>query len=252
VNRPWLYRGYIHHARQGKAANAFRYPGLFLCFPLAQREQMRSRLFGYNRFSLFGYHDADHGDRSPDPEAWVRGLLRREGLEQADGDIWLQAMPRILGFVFNPVSFWYCHDRDGQLRVVLCEVNNTFGERHCYLVSRPDHGVIDADCELVCDKVFHVSPFFEVRGEYRFRFLSKGVQRTVAIDYYQDQALVLRTSVSGQASALSDSQLLRSFFSLGWATLMVVLRIHWQALRLWLKGATFFSKPEPPHKEISS
>jgi len=251
VNKPWLYRGYIHHARQGKAANAFCYPGLFLCFPLAQRQQLQSRLFGYNRFNLFSYHDADHGDGG-EPEAWVRGLLRAHGLHYADGEISLQALPRILGYVFNPVSFWYCHDCLGELRAVLCEVNNTFGERHCYLLSSPDKGVISADAELRCDKVFHVSPFFEVRGEYRFRFLSKPEQRTVAIDYYQDGALVLRTSVGGKADELSDGRLLHTFFSLGWATLVVVVRIHWQALRLWLKGATFFSKPEPPHKEISS
>lgn len=251
MNKPWLYLGWVHHARSGKAANAFRYPGLFLCFPLAERERLRSRLFGYNRFGLFGFDDSDHGDGG-DPELWLRGLLRSEGIMQADGAIWLMAMPRILGFVFNPVSFWYCHDRNDQLRAVVCEVNNTFGERHCYLVTPPQGGVIDANCELRCDKVFHVSPFFEVRGEYRFRFLNKPERRSVAIDYFQGGEAVLRTSISGEAAELSDSSLLHAFFSMGWATVMVVLRIHWQALRLWLKGATFFRKPEPPHKEISS
>lgn len=251
MSKPWLYHSLIHHARVGKAANAFSYHGLFLCFPLAGRARLASRLFGLNRFSLFSYYDRDHGDGS-DPESWIRDLLRGQGRADIDGEVLLQTMPRMLGFVFNPVSFWYCHDHAGALRAVLCEVNNTFGERHCYLVTPPDRGAITDRSELHCDKVFHVSPFFEVRGEYQFRFASDADGRRVAIDYYQDGQLVLRTLVKGAARELSDRALLGSFFRLGWATVMVVLRIHWQALRLWLKGATFFSKPEPPRKEISS
>ncbi len=248
--KPWLYRGKVGHARLGAKTNAFAYDSLFICFPLHQRRELASTLFGYNCWSLFGYHDADHGDGA-DPEAWIRAILNLHGITAADGDIWLQTLPRILGFVFNPVSFWYCHDRQQQLRAVLCEVRNTFGERHCYLLTAVDHGVITADTELHSEKVFHVSPFYPVNGHYQFQFARHGDFRRVQIDYWQDGELALKTHVSGTALALTDKNLLKTFIQLGWATLMVVLRIHWQALKLWRQGVTFHRKPVPPVMEIS-
>ena len=248
--KPWLYRGKVGHARLGAKTHAFAYDSLFICFPLQQRRELASKLFGYNRWNLFGYHDADHGD-GRDPEAWIRGILSEHGVTSADGDIWLHALPRILGFVFNPVSFWYCHDSQQQLRAVLCEVRNTFGERHCYLLTAADQGVISADTTLHSEKVFHVSPFYPVNGEYQFQFAQKGDFRRVQIDYWQAGTLSLKTHVSGMALAMTDKNLLKAFVQLGWATLMVVLRIHWQALKLWRQGVTFHRKPVPPVMEIS-
>lgn len=250
MNNAWLYRGKIGHARLGAQHNRFSYPGFFICFPIAHRAELNRRLFGVNRWNLFSYCDRDHGD-GQDPEIWVRNILQQNRLDRADGEIWLQAMPRILGHVFNPVSFWYCHDCQGELRAVLCEVNNTFGERHGYLLSAPDQGVIGNDSELRSTKVFHVSPFYPVEGEYRFRFQRHDGFRRVSIDYWQHGELTLKTFVSGQAMALSDRHLLQTFLHLGWATVMVVLRIHWQALKLWRKGIRFHRKPHPPALEIT-
>lgn len=250
MSKPWLYRGKVGHARLGTKNHAFAYDSLFICFPLQQRQALASKLFGYNRWNLFGYHDADHGDGA-DPEAWMRNILSQHGVTAADGEIWLHALPRILGFVFNPVSFWYCHDQQQQLRAVLCEVRNTFGERHCYLLTAADQGVITADATLHSEKVFHVSPFYPVNGHYQFQFARQGDFRRVQIDYWQDGELSLKTHVSGTALALTDKNLLKTFIQLGWATLMVVLRIHWQALKLWRQGVTFHRKPAPPVMEIS-
>ncbi|MDF2445227.1 MAG: hypothetical protein K0S46_463 [Moraxellaceae bacterium] len=247
--RSWLFRGKVVHTRLAPRRHGFDYPAFFLCFPMRAKAALKSRLFSLNRFNLFSYHDADHGDGG-DGEAWARNLLRRHGV-QADGDIWLHTLPRMLGFVFNPVSFWLCHDSRNELRAVIAEVNNTFGERHCYLLEAADGAAIRADSVLRTRKVFHVSPFFAVDGEYRFRFLFTPERRTVCIDYYRDGELTLKTAVSGQAQALDDRSLLRLFLSLGWSTLLVVLRIHWQALRLWLKGMTFHKKPLPPQEETS-
>ena len=250
MNRPWLYRGRVGHARVGSIAHAFSYEALFIHFPLSQRHALRSWLFGVNRWNLFGFSERDHGDGG-DPEAWMRDILARHGLDRADGEIWLQTLPRILGFVFNPVSFWYCHDSNGDLRAVFCEVSNTFGERHGYLLSAPGQAVIDATSELVSQKVFHVSPFFPVDGEYHFRFVREARLQRVHIDYHREGALALKTYVSGKAQPMTDANLLRTFLALGWATAGVVLRIHWQALKLWRKGATFHRKPEPPSLEIT-
>ena len=248
--RDWLYRGAVMHDRISPVRNAFRYPALFICFPLHRKAELASRLFSLGRFNLFAFHEADHGD-GIDCLAWVRRLLADMDIAAADGEVWLQTMPRMLGVVFNPVSFWYCHDRDGCLRAVLCEVNNTFGERHCYLLTAPNGGAIGTDTPLQARKVFHVSPFFPVRGEYRFRIEVAADRRRVHIDYWEDGELMLRTAVSGRVQELNDRHLLRLVFRLGWYTLLVVLRIHWQALRLWLKKIPFHKKPLPPTEEIS-
>lgn len=252
MDKRWLYTGSVFHRRYGAVEHAFRYPALFLCFPLSGRDRLAGGLMGYNRFNLFSFHEADHGD-GKDALAWIHGVMREAGLAPVtDGDIWLQTQPRVLGFVFNPVSFWYCHDRDGRLRVVLAEVNNTFGERHGYLLTAPDQGEITSRTEPVCRKVFHVSPFMAVEGEYRFRFHRDDHRRTVGINYHGDGALKLKTVVTGEARPLTAAELLKALASQGWSTLLVVLRIHGQALKLWRKGAVFHRKPAPPEMEITS
>lgn len=250
MSKDWLYRSKIGHARLGVQRNNFVYDGLFLCFPLSLRASLKSRLFGLNRWNLFAYYDADHGDGG-DPETWVRHILSEHGLDRADGEIWLQTQPRILGYVFNPVSFWFCHDRAGSLRAVLCEVNNTFGEHHSYLLSAPEQAVISERTELHSEKVFHVSPFYPVQGEYRFQFAHSAGFRRAQIDYWQNGELSLKTHVTGYASALTDGNLLRTFMNLGWATAVVVIRIHWQAVKLLAKGVTFHRKPAPPSLETT-
>ena len=251
MNKPWLYKGKVGHARIGAVANAFSYDSLFICFPIQRRQELASTLFGYNQWRLFAYYDADHGDGG-NPESWIRNILQSHQIDFADGDIYLHALPRILGFVFNPVSFWYCHDRENQLRAVLCEVNNTFHERHCYLLTAEDKGVISAHTVLKREKLFHVSPFYPVEGHYEFSFAQQMSFRRVQIDYWQGDQLSLKTHVSGSALPLNDFNLLKLFFQLGWATFVVVARIHWQALKLWRKGVRFYRKPTPPSLEISS
>lgn len=250
MDRQWLYRGMVSHTRLLPREHRFSYPALFICFPLQEKFHLQSRLFSLNRFNLFSYHETDHGD-GKDGEAWVRGILATHNITTSDGAIYLLCLPRMLGFVFNPVSFWLCHDRSGVLRAVLCEVNNTFGERHCYLLQAADGLGINAQTDLQAQKVFHVSPFLPVRGEYHFRFQQFPDLRSASINYLEDGQLLLKTVISGRAQTLNDAHLLRLFFALGWSTVLVVLRIHWQALKLWRKGIPFHRKPHPPVQEIS-
>lgn len=246
----WLFRGTVVHTRLAPRRHHFRYPAFFICFPLSRKAGLENAVFSLDRFNLFSFHEADHGD-GHDGEAWSRAILTRFGIA-ADGEIWLQTQPRMLGFVFNPVSFWYCEDREGVLRAVICEVNNTFGERHCYLLTASDGGAIVAETALLARKVFHVSPFLAVEGEYRFRFQLHPQRRTVRIDYRMHGRTVLMTALTGEARPLAATPLLQTLATLGWATALVVLRIHWQALRLWLKGIRFHKKPIPPSREIST
>lgn len=252
LTKHWLYTGQVVHKRIGHAAHQFVYPALFICFPLESRKQLSNRLCSYNRFNVLSFHEKDYGN-GVDAQAWIDDVLTRHDLADiANGQVWLQTQPRVLGYVFNPVNFWYCHDQQQQLRAIVCEVNNTFGERHCYLLTHAQHEVINNHSVLQCQKVFHVSPFFAVEGEYQFKFIKHGQTRSVAINYFVNQQLQLKTVVTGRAQALTATNILRSLTKLGWTTVNVVLGIHWQAFKLWRKGAIFHSKPQSPRMEISS
>lgn len=252
---PQLCFGLVRHTRLRPVRNAFAYRGYYLRLPLRSLGEGRfnSRLMSRNRFNLLSFFDADHGDGRQPLLAWIDALLREEGVPDADGEIWLQAMPRVAGFVFNPVSFWFCHRKDGALRAVLCDVRNTFGERHCYLLD-PGAAIVNGQ-ELAARKVFHVSPFCAVEGGYRFRFSrfgrSAGEHTLACIDYDDAAGTLLQTSVSGAARELGDASVARAFFGFPLMTLGVVVRIHVQALRLWLRRVPFFSKPVPPQQKVS-
>jgi hypothetical protein len=157
----------------------------------------------------------------------------------------------VLGCVFNPVSFWLCHDRDGRLRAVLCEASNTFWEHHNYLLAHSDQRPILPGERLTARKVFHVSPFCEVAGRYRFQFDLDRSACAMRIDYDDAHGRLLATAVRGRGETLTTRSLVRAFLHYPWVTLGVILRIHWQALRLWLKGVPFFSKPLPPIQETT-
>ena len=168
-----------------------------------------------------------------------------------DGEVWLQTFPRVFGFVFNPVNFWYCKNKAGELIAVLAEVNNTFGESHRYLLFEPQGAVISPDKPCVCKKVFHVSPFCEVQGDYQFYFSDDAHTNLVKLDYYDNQGLVLKTAISGQFKPLDGGNLRRNLYRFPLLALKVFVGIHWEALILWLKKVPFFSKPQPPSSLIS-
>jgi DUF1365 family protein len=247
-----IFHGAIAHVRVRPKRNSFRYRVFFMRFALSDLERLANALFSVNRWNLFSFHFADHGARDGShPERWIRALLAREGLKEADGEVFLQAFPRMLGYVFNPVSFWLCHDKSAALRAVLCEVNNTFGEHHHYLLFHPDHRPIRAGDTLKAIKVFHVSPFCDVSGEYRFQFDVRDQHTLMRIDYGDTRHNLLFTSISGKGTQFGVLALARAFALYPWMTLGIVARIHLQALRLWIKGVPWFAKPEPPSKELT-
>jgi DUF1365 family protein len=246
--------GQVRHKRWRPVLHAFQYGVYFLRIPLRTlgAQGFGTRLMSRNRFNLLSFYDSDHGDGRQALLPWIDALLRQHGVPDADGEIWLQTMPRVFGYVFNPVSFWFCHRADGTLRAVLCDVRNTFGERHCYLLNT---GAAIGNGQLLqAEKRFHVSPFFAVDGRYRFRFVrreGKDQRHLACIDYHDADGVLLGTSLSGTARALGDAAVLGACLSHPLLTLGVVLKIHWQALRLWLRRVPFHSKPAPPVQEIS-
>lgn len=252
--QPMLGFGQVRHTRVRPARNAFVYPTYFLMLPMRSLAQHGSRALAYNRTGWLSFFDRDHGDgRAPEQGgalAWLDELLQREGVADATGEVWLHCYPRVLGYTFKPVSFWYCHTASGELRCIVVEVNNTFGERHCYFLDRPQYGA-----ELHATKVFHVSPFCTLEGGYRFRFMRThhvGVAKTVArIDYHDGTGLLLQTSVNGTLVPVSSASVRRALWRYPAMTLGVMARIHWQALKLWLKRVRFVSKPTPPEQFVT-
>jgi uncharacterized protein len=248
--RPLLGFGQVRHARLKPAPNRFAYPTYFLMLPMRAMRVDCSGELAHNRRGLLSFFDCDHGDGGDNAVRWIDDLLLREGITDAAGEIWLHTYPRVLGYAFKPVSFWYCHTAGGKLRAIVVEVNNTFGERHCYLLDQPRYGQ-----ELSADKVFHVSPFCSLEGGYRFRFMRCGDgdgSKTVArIDYDDAAGPLLQTSVSGTLEAITRRSLRKAFWRYPAMTLGVIAHIHWQAFKLWRKRVPFVSKPLPPEKLVT-
>jgi len=262
VPAPLLGFGQVRHTRLRPRHHAFSYPTFFLMLPMRSLAA-EPGLLAVNRRGAISFYDVDHGDGRGAEQggalAWLDELLQAEGVDDATGPVWLHCYPRVLGYTFKPVSFWYCHRADGSLRAIVVEVNNTFGERHCYLLDQPAYGA-----EIQARKVFHVSPFCEISGGYRFRFMRTGaaapvqgapalddapapVGRTVVrIDYDDDSGPLLQTSVSGSLHPVTARTLRKALWGYPAMTLALIARIHWHALRLWLKRVRFHSKPTAP------
>ncbi len=245
---PLIGTGQVRHTRLRPVLNRFAYPTYFLMLPMRRMRAAPHAALARNRFGLISFYDRDHGDGRADSLGWLDDVLHREGITDALGEAWLHCYPRVLGHTFKPVSFWYCHRTDHTLAAVLVEVNNTFGERHCYLLHGPQ---LAYGTEQQATKVFHVSPFCTVAGRYRFRFMHSAVggalSRTVArIDHDDEHGALLQTSVSGLLQPVNSRSLRHAFFGMPLMTLGVLARIHWQALRLALKRVPLVRKPPAP------
>lgn len=241
--------GETFHGRKGAVANRFRYRVDYVL--LDPDDAQAPGLFGRNRRNLLSLHDADHGGppgrgRGTD---WVREVLRDRQLP-ADGAIWLMAQPRVLGHVFNPVSFWLCHDRAGALRAVIAEVSNTFGDRHCYLCHRDDLAPLTREDTVEARKIFHVSPFQPKEGSYAFRFDIRPDRIGIWIDHTNAEGGVY-TNLLGPRRPLTNRAILGACLRRPFGSRRVLALIHWQALKLAVKGARYRNRPQPPAEEVT-
>lgn len=259
-NTAWLCTGKVMHERQRPVMHRFVYPVSYAVVPLhadlAALDRVASPWLGSQSFRAFSIQPRDHGARDGSPLLpWFRALLlQKMGADAAASiqHVWLQTFPRTFGVAFNPVSFWFAYAADGHLRAVLAEVSNTFGEHHNYLIIHPDlRPIADGDI-FQRDKVFHVSPFFPVRGHYQFRFALAGGLPQVRIDYADDRGTLLRTAIAGKPEPLTVRSARSAVLRFPFLTLGVLWRIHWQAARLYFeKRVEFFKKPQPPIEETT-
>ena len=242
-----LYVGHVRHRRAAAPSNAFRYRVWQALLDLDELPELAARIpfLSLNRFNLLAFDDRDHlrPVRRPVREKlddWLAG----EGVEPARGPVRLLTTLRTLGAVFNPVSFFFCHEPQGGLRWVVAEVNSTFGETACYLLPAAGSGVVRHRAA----KTFHVSPFQPVSGSYRFRVTPPGDRLTIHIDLERDGARVFDATLSAERRPLSPRTLAATLVRDPLTPLRTLGLIHWQALRLALKRAPFHPKPElPPH-----
>ena len=247
--KEWLFEGRIYHERFKPFGHKFFYNIFFLKFPLSQIKELENSVLSLNRFNLFSLYDKDYLDGSDRPLiVKIKEVLNQEGVK-AEGEIILQTTLRVLGYGFNPVSFWYIYDLEGNIEAVLSEVNNTFGDRHYYLLQN-----FKEYKKISSKKVFHVSPFFDIEGDYQFSFSPK----SVSINYFDNkqQDYFFKSSVSETRTIqYSNKNLLKMFFKHPLMSFVVMFRIHWQALKLFFKKAQFYPRPNPPEniltKEVS-
>ncbi|MBI1260799.1 MAG: DUF1365 family protein [Rhizobiales bacterium] len=248
-----LYFGHVFHRRLRPRKHELAYRVFYMLLDLDRLDETAraSRLFGYNQARLFSFYDRDHGPGSDKPlRPWVVAQLARGGIEIGNGKISLLTFPRILGYVFVPLSIYYCHDEAGDLVAILYEVNNTFGDRHSYLIpvaagagSRIAHG---------CDKALYVSPFVEVKGRYHFKMVRPGDHLSVVIRESDAEGALITAAFTGDAKPFNDAQLARAFVSYPLMTLKVTAAIHWQALKLFIKGVKMVVRPAAPASPVST
>ena len=241
--RSALFAGHVMHQRTRPKRHRLRYSVFYLALDLEEAPAVGAalRLFSVNRFNLFSFHERDHGDGSSLPLLeQVRAKLRAAALD-AGGAIVLMTMPRMLGYAFNPLSIYFCYRNDGALAAILYEVNNTFGQRHSYLI--PATADADGLVRQESAKSLYVSPFLDTDMSYAFVAAPPKERVAISITARDKEGPVLIARLSANRIPLADRTLLRALLAYPFLTLKVVAAIHWEALRLWLKGVRLTERP---------
>ena len=246
-----LYEATVMHHRVRPFKHRFTYSVFSLLLDVDELPALgrRLKLFSYNKRNLLSLQDKDFGPGDGTPlRAWVEQTLDDWGYDFPVGRIELLCFPRLLGYVFNPLSVYYVRDTDGALRAVLYEVTNTYRDRHSYLLS-VENG--DGPIRQACDKNLYVSPFIDMDARYHFRLNEPGAALNVAIREETPDGNVLFAAMTGNRRPLTDRTLARAVLAHPLMTLKVTAGIHWEALRLWRKGARVFAHGAPPEEAVT-
>jgi DUF1365 family protein len=244
----------VYHKRHSPIIYDFSHKVFYINLNLDDvNKDFDSKIFSINKSNIFSLSLKDYSfNKIYDPRIYIEKTVESFGLDSGlIKNISLLTMPKILGYVFNPVSFWLCFNSEDNLFIVLAEVNNTFKERHGYLLYNKDLSPILNNDNIIRSKIFHVSPFCEVQGEYFFKFDIDSKKIKINIDYHVDDKKLISTSINGNRKELSDRNLIKYFFIYPLMTLKVIILIHYHALRIWLKNVKYIKKPKKPKKDIT-
>lgn len=245
-----MYFGEVVHRRLMPRQHYLRYRVCYLLLDLDEVDSLAQlcRLLSRNRFNIFSFHDCDHGDGSSTPlRIQVEDLLASAGITPPGGAIRILTMPRIFGYVFNPLSVYFCYRRDGDLAAILYEVTNTFGQRHFYASAVYMQGMFRHRFQ----KALYVSPYLSMDMTYSFRVLPPDDRLALSVTCSDEVRPILFTSLIARRHPLTDGLLFRSLFLFPVLTLKVIAGIHWEALRLWIKGNRILQRPAPPNTAVT-
>ena len=246
-----LYVGRVMHRRWKPKRHRLAYRVFSLLVDLDELPALSQRLrwFSHNRYNLYSVWDRDFGAGDGSPlRPWIEAQLAAAGLPHRNIRIGLLCYPRILGYAFNPLSVFFCRRADGGLIAILYEVHNTFGQRHCYLIPADPGATV---VRQACAKEFYVSPFIPMQARYRFEIVPPAEQVAISIRQSDAEGPLLDASFVGVRVALSDRRLLSLLMSHPLMTVKVIAGIHWEALKLWLKGVKLIARPAPPLQPVT-
>jgi DUF1365 family protein len=242
-----LYTGLVSHARVKPRKHKLAYKIFMLLIDLDELPDLKLKTLGIGRFNLFGFDPKRFGDSSGRPlKAQIEATLAAADIPHG-GPIRMLAMPQILGRAFNPLTVYFCHAPNQALTAILYEVNNTFGERHSYLIPAPNAALVKQGCA----KEFYVSPFMDMDLTYAFRILRPEERVLVAVDTSDAEGLILTASFSGERRPLTDGALLKAWLTHPWMSVGVVAAIHFEALKIWLKGEKVRVRPPAPERAVT-
>ena len=236
-----IYNGTVIHKRFKPKIHFFKYKVFSLLIDLSELNNLDKKVgfFSYNKFNLISFFDKDHGDRDGSSVInWVKKNLKENDVNCENIRIKLLCYPRILGYVFNPLSIFYVYDKNDKLISLLYEVKNTFGEQHTYIFKIKENNLLKHNCE----KKFHVSPFIEMNCSYFFRTLKPADKISIIIDQYQLNEKILYASQDGKRTDFTTSELIKSYLKHPLMTFKVIAAIHFEAFKLWTKGIKFIQK----------
>lgn len=246
--KPGIYIGHVYHKRHIPFVHRFKYRVFTLWIDIDAPSKLKT--FSLNRLNLFSLYNKDHGPRNGNPlRPWIEAAAREKDIDITDGKIFMLTFPRILGYVFNPITLYFCYDRNTALKAILYQVKNTFGQQHGYCLPVTETG---PKIQQSCPKVFHVSPFIHMDCTYHFDLAEPGEALNFAIHQFTgDNEKVLTATWSGKRAELTDKTLLKTLITHPLLTLKIILGIHWQALHLWRKGAKYTSPTPLPDRDVS-
>ena len=241
IKNSYIYTGTVIHKRFKPKIHSFNYKVFSLLIDLSELDLLDKnlKLFSYNKFNIISFYDLDHGPRDGTSiKQWIIKNLKDIGINNSKIQIKLLCYPRIFGYVFNPLSVFFIYDQNSKLISILYEVKNTFGEQHTYIFKTKDDKIIINNCS----KKFHVSPFIEMECYYNFRVLKPADKISVIIDQSDKDGKLLYASQDGNLRELNEKNLLISFISHPLMTFKIIAAIHYEALKLWLKGIKIVKK----------